>query len=321
MPLIPQSDYKAPFLFKNRHLLTIYPTLFRKIRNPDYHRVRIATADDDFLDLDFSYAGSNRLVIILHGLEGSASRKYVVGMVHTFNKGGYDTVSLNFRGCSGEPNKNLRFYHSGDTGDLAQVVEYIAATGRYKAIHLVGFSLGGNVTLKYLGEKGQDVQPLIHSAVAISVPCDLRTSSSELEKRHNAIYMQRFIKALGYKLELKAKRFPDMIRLDNYREIRSFRQFDDRYTAPIHGFPDALTYWAQSSSKPYLKKICVPTLLINALDDPFLSPECFPYEEAAQSRYFYLETPNYGGHVGFVTFGEQCYWSEKRAFAFISEHS
>lgn len=320
MPLINHSDYKAPFLLKNRHLLTIYPTLFRKVKRANYHRVRIPTADDDFLDLDFSHAGSDRIVIILHGLEGSADRKYVMGMVHTFNGGGYDTVSLNFRGCSGEPNKNLRFYHSGETGDLAQVVEYLAATGRYKAIHLVGFSLGGNVTLKYLGERGADIHPLIRSAVALSVPCDLKASSSELEKSHNAVYMQRFIRHLGYKLELKARKFPDMIRLDNYRQIKTFRQFDDLYTAPIHGFPDALTYWAQCSSKPLLQNISVPALLINALDDPFLSKECFPYEEAAQSRYFYLETPRYGGHVGFVTFGEQCYWSEKRAFAFISEH-
>jgi predicted alpha/beta-fold hydrolase len=244
-----------------------------------------------------------------------------MGMVHIFNQGGYDTVSLNFRGCSGEPNKNLRFYHSGETGDLAQVITYLAATGRYKAIHLVGFSLGGNVTLKYLGEQGAGIHPLVGAAVAISVPCDLKASSMELEKKHNTIYMQRFIRELGYKLELKAKQFPDMIRLDNYRQIRTFKQFDDRYTAPIHGFPDALTYWNNCSSRPYLREISIPALLINALDDPFLAPECFPYEEAAQSRYFYLETPRDGGHVGFVTFGEQGYWSEKRALAFINEHS
>lgn len=320
MPVISHSDYKAPFFLKNRHLLTIYPSLFRRIRRADYHRVRIATTDEDFLDLDFSYAGSDRIVIILHGLEGSAERTYVLGMVHVFNQGGYDTVSLNFRGCSGEPNRNLRFYHSGETGDLAQVVDYLAASGKYKAIHIVGFSLGGNVTLKYLGERGADVHPLVRSAVAISVPCDLKASSRELEKRHNTIYMQRFIRELGYKLELKARKFPDLIRLDNYRQIRTFRQFDDLYTAPIHGFRDALTYWDNCSAKPYLAGISVPALLINALDDPFLAEECFPYKEAAQSRYLYLETPRYGGHVGFVTFGEQCYWSEKRAFAFISEH-
>jgi predicted alpha/beta-fold hydrolase len=321
MPLIQHSDYKAPFFLQNRHLLTIYPTLFRRIKRASYERLRMPTEDGDFLDLDFSYTGSDRIVIILHGLEGSADRKYVIGMVQIFNKGGYDTVSLNFRGCSGEPNKNLRFYHSGETGDLAQVVSHLAATGKYSSIHLVGFSLGGNVTLKYLGEQGDRINPLIGAAVAISVPCDLKASSAELEKSHNTIYMKRFIRALGYKLEQKARRFPDLLRLDNYGQIRTFKQFDDLYTAPIHGFADALTYWAACSSKPYLKNIHIPALLINALDDPFLAPECFPYEEAAQSSHFYLETPRYGGHVGFVTFGEPEYWSEKRAFAFIDQYS
>src|SRR5690606_482962 len=203
------------------------------------------------------------------------------------------------------------------TGDLHQVVEYLAASGKYTDLHIVGFSLGGNVTLKYLGERGAGIHPLLRSAVAISVPCDLQASSLELEKRHNTVYMQRFIRELGYKVEAKAKMFPGMIRLDNYRQIRTFQQFDDRYTAPLHGFKDALTYWRSCSSRQYLAGIRIPALLINALDDPFLAKDCFPYEEAAQSEYFYLETPRYGGHVGFVTFGEQCYWSEKRALAFI----
>ncbi|GAA0553396.1 YheT family hydrolase [Chitinophaga japonensis] len=320
MPVIQHSDYKAPFFLKNRHLLTIYPSLFRRVKPAAYQRVRIPTPDNDFLDLDFSHAGARRMVIILHGLEGNARRKYVTGMVHTFNRAGYDTVSLNFRGCSGEPNNSLRFYHSGETGDLHQVVEYLAATGQYTDLHIVGFSLGGNVTLKYLGERGAGIHPLLRSAVAISVPCDLQASSLELEKKHNTIYMQRFIRELGYKLEAKSKLFPGMIRLDNYRQIRTFKQFDDLYTAPLHGFSDALTYWRSCSSKQFLGNIHIPALLINALDDPFLARDCFPYEEAAQSEYFYLETPRYGGHVGFVTFGEQCYWSEKRALGFIGEH-
>ncbi|KAA2239974.1 alpha/beta fold hydrolase [Chitinophaga agrisoli] len=320
MPVIRDSDYKAPFFLKNRHLLTIYPSLFRKLPAVSYQRVRMTTSDDDFLDLDVSSISSDKAVIILHGLEGNASRQYVRGMVHTFNKGGYDTISLNFRGCSGEPNRNLRFYHSGETGDLAQVVQYVTANWPYKAIHLVGFSLGGNVLLKYLGEQGRMTHPLIHSAVALSVPCDLKDSSGELEKPHNTIYMRRFIRDLGYKLQLKAQRFPDMILLDNYHTIKTFRQFDDQYTAPIHGFPDALTYWERCSSKPFLKDIRVPTLLINALDDPFLGKGCFPYAEAEASPWFYLETPSYGGHVGFVTFGEAGYWSEKRALKFIQEY-
>lgn len=317
MPVLNHSDYQAPFLLQNRHMLTIYPSLFRSIRPANYERRRITTADDDFLDLDFSEAGSNKVVVILHGLEGNSTRKYVLGMVHIFNGAGYDTVSMNFRGCSGEPNKNLRFYHSGETGDLDTVINYLISLKKYNTIHLVGFSLGGNVTLKYIGERGKYISPLIRSAVAISVPCDLKSSSAELEKRHNIIYMQRFIRELGEKLRLKQQQYPHGIDLTHYDKIRSFKQFDDRYTGPMHGFRDAHDYWEQCSSKKYLHQVGIPTLLINAKDDPFLGPGCFPYEIAGNNPDFFLETPHYGGHVGFVRFGEEYYWSEKRALSFI----
>ncbi|MCW3467334.1 YheT family hydrolase [Chitinophaga nivalis] len=297
-------------------MLTIYPSLFRSIRPASYRRQRITTPDNDFLDLDFSEKDSDRAVVILHGLEGNSGRKYVLGMVHIFNDAGFDTVSLNFRGCSGEPNHQLRFYHSGETGDLHTVIQYLLSLNKYKTIHLVGFSLGGNVTLKYVGEKGNTLSNVIRSAVAISVPVDLKDSSGELEKRHNTIYMQRFIRDLGNKLLQKQTRFPGTIDLADYDKIKSFRQFDDRYTAPIHGFKDALTYWEHCSSKKYLADIRIPTLLINAKDDPFLGSGCFPYDIAGNSPYFHLETPYSGGHVGFVKFGEDFYWSEKRALAF-----
>ncbi|MBV8252733.1 MAG: alpha/beta fold hydrolase [Chitinophaga sp.] len=318
MPLVNHSDYEAPIFMRNRHLLTIYPTLFRKIAPAAYRRERIPTADNDFLDLDFSEKGNDKVVIILHGLEGDASRKYVLGMVHVFNAAGYDTVSMNFRGCSGEPNQALRFYHSGETGDLDIVVRYITSLKRYSSIHLVGFSLGGNVTLKYVGEQGDQINPLVRSAVAISVPCDLASSSLELAKGHNSIYMNRFIRSLGQKLKDKQLRYPEAIDLTDYHKIRNFRQFDDRYTAPMHGFKDAVTYWRECSSLHYLKNISIPALLINAQDDPFLSKECFPYDIAAAHPHLYLETPRTGGHVGFLGFKDPVYWSEKRALAFTA---
>ncbi|NIG57427.1 YheT family hydrolase [Chitinophaga sp. Cy-1792] len=321
MPLVHSSEYKAPLLLRNRHLLTVFPTLFRKVALPAYRRERINTSDGDFLDLDFSEKGNDRIVIILHGLEGSASRHYVLGMVHIFNGAGYDTVSMNFRGCSGEPNRNLRFYHSGDTGDLDQVISYVSSLGRYRHIHLVGFSLGGNVTLKYVGERGETISPLIKSAVAISVPCDLTSSSVELAKSHNRVYMSRFIRNLGDKLSQKQARFPRELDMSGYDKIRSFREFDDRYTAPIHGFKDALQYWYVSSSVRYLDKVSIPTLLINAADDPFLSKECYPYEIAEHHPYFHMEVPEKGGHVGFVNFGVDYYWSERRALVFTEEVS
>ncbi len=320
MPVLSVTDYKAPFLLRNRHLLTIFPTLFRKLRPVRYTRERISTPDQDFLDLDFSYTGSRRLVIILHGLEGNSHRQYVTGMVHIFNEGGYDTVSMNFRGCSGESNKALRFYHSGETGDLHTVTGYVTASGKYDQIHFVGFSLGGNVMLKYLGEQGSNIAPVLRSAVAISVPCDLKDSSKELEKKHNFIYMRRFIRSLGEKLAVKAKQYPGLISLEDFSSIRNFKQFDDRYTAPMHGFRDAEEYWAKCSSKQYLENIHIPALLINAQDDPFLGAGSFPYREAGNNPHFYLETPETGGHVGFVTFPDKYYWSERRAFCFIEAH-
>lgn len=319
MPVLSTSDYKAPALLRNRHLLTIFPSLFRKQKVVNYTRTRIPTHDNDFLDLDFSRVGSDKLVIILHGLEGDTRRQYMTGMVHIFNEGGYDTVCMNFRGCSGEINNALRFYHSGETGDLETVVRYITGSEKYQSIHLLGFSLGGNVTLKYIGEQGTGIPAIIRSAVAISVPCDLKDSSVELEKRHNFIYMRRFIRSLGEKLEIKAKKFPE-ISLKDFAAIRNFKQFDDRYTAPMHGFRNAEEYWEAASSKKFLPDIRIPTLLINALDDPFLGKGSFPYEEAEQNPWFHLETPQTGGHVGFVSFTGKHYWSELRTFRFIQEH-
>ncbi len=319
MPVLPSPDYTAPVLLRNRHLLTIFPSLFRKVNAVHYTRTRIATADSDFLDLDFSRTGSKKLVIILHGLEGNSKRQYVTGMVRIFNEGGFDTVSMNFRGCSGEANHALRFYHSGETGDLQTVIAHVRQD--YESLHLVGFSLGGNVMLKYVGEKGAAIPAIIKSAVGLSVPVDLKDSSFELEKRHNAIYMKRFIRSLGEKLVVKARRYPEKISLEDFGSIRNFRQFDDRYTAPIHGFRDAEEYWAKNSSKQFLRDITIPTLLINALDDPFLGKGSFPYAEAEANTHFHLETPATGGHVGFVTFSGKHYWSERRAFQFIREHS
>ncbi len=319
MPVIKSSDYRPPVFLKNRHFLTIYPSLFRQIKPIRYTRQRVTTSDGDFIDLDFSRKGNRRIVILLHGLEGSSDSKSVTGMVNVFNHAGYDTVSMNFRGCSGEPNKELRYYHSGETEDLDTIVNFIHSLDNYESIHAVAFSMGGNILLKYLGEKEDAVSGIIRSAVALSVPCDLKDGATEMGKRHNAIYMKRFIKELEQKLLLKKNLFPENITMKDYKKIKNFRQFDDRYTAPINGFMNAEDYWQKSSSIYYLSKIKVPTLLINALDDPFLGKKCFPYEEARNSEFFFLETPHHGGHVGFMDITNQFYWSERRALKFINE--
>ena len=316
MPLA-RSSYSPPPGFRNPHLQTIVAGRLRRVDGVTYDRERITTPDGDFLDLDWSRVGADRVVVISHGLEGSADRAYVRGMVRTLNRRGWDALAWNFRGCSGEPNRRLRLYHSGATEDLEAVVQ--RALADYDHVALVGFSLGGNMTLKYLGERGDAAE--VYRAVALSVPVDLAASSVALARWENGLYMRYFLRSLRRKVRTKAQQFPDEISTDGLAAIRDFQGFDDRYTAPIHGFEDAEDYWRQSSSKQFLDAIRIPTLLINAADDPFLTPACYPTEIARRSGCFWLETPAHGGHVGFVTFGRDGeYWSERRAGEFLDGH-
>ena len=315
MPLV-RSTYTPPRGFQNPHLQTIFAGRLRRVEGVRYRRERIETPDGDFLDLDISHVGADRAAVISHGLEGSADRAYVRGMVRTLNRRGWDAVAWNFRGCSGEPNRRLRLYHSGATEDLDAVVQH--ALRGYAHVALVGFSLGGNLTLKYLGERGDAVDARVARAVALSVPVDLAASSLALARWENGLYMRYFLRSLRRKVHVKAQQFPGEISTAGLARIRDFRGFDDRYTAPLHGFEDAEDYWQRSSSKRFIGGIRIPTLLVNAADDPFLAPACYPTEAARRSEHFWLETPAHGGHVGFVTFGgDGEYWSERRAAAFL----
>jgi uncharacterized protein len=318
MPVLHHSSYHPPFFLKNGHLQTIYPNLFRSVEGITYRRQRLETPDGDFLDLDWSSVGASRVAVLVHGLEGNATRPYILGMVRTLNRLGWDAVAWNFRGCSGEPNRKLRFYHSGDTPDLHTVTAHVLQNDGYEQLALIGFSLGGNVILKYLGEQGADARLKIATAVTFSVPCDLAGSARQMAGLENAVYMKRFMKLLHAKIRVKMETFPGAIDDHGYERMRTFEDFDERYTAPLHGFGSAYDYWTRASSKPLLAHIAVPTLLVNALDDPFLSPSCYPYEEAEISPYLFLETPATGGHVGFVSFNRDSeYWSESRALAFL----
>ena len=319
MPIIADSTYRPPPFLANGHLQTIFPNLFRQVNGVAYRRERILTPDDDFLDLDWATNGSRRLVVIAHGLEGDSRRPYVLGMVRALMKRGWDAVVWNARGCSGEPNRLLRFTHSGATEDLETVVAHVIATRAHEEVALIGFSLGGNVTLKYLGERGSNLNPRIKKAVAFSVPCDLQASSVNLASRANQIYMRHFLSSLRQKIRAKMEMAPGKIDDCDYEQLRTFKHFDDRYTAPLHGFADAEDYWRQSSCAPFLKAISIPTLLVNARNDPFLADRCFPFDEARTNPNLYLETPLSGGHVGFVTFNQGGeYWSESRTLDFLN---
>lgn len=316
MPSFPASPYRPPFGLSNGHLQTLVAARLRRVADVTYTRERITTPDADFLDLDWSRGGARRVVVISHGLEGNTSRSYVRGMVRAVRGAGWDALAWNFRSCSGEPNRHLYSYHSGSSDDLALVVDHALAAG-YEQVALVGFSLGGNVTLKYLGERGAAVDPRLCAAVAVSVPTDLAAASAELARPANRLYMWYFLRSLHTKVRQKIALFPGQLDDADFDNVRTFRDFDDRYTAPLHGFRDAEDYWRQCSSKPLLPHITLPTLLLSATDDPFLPAACYPEDEARQSPGVQLVTPTRGGHVGFIDWGSGRYWSEQQALAFL----
>jgi hypothetical protein len=320
MPILP-SSYQPTRLFRQVHLNTIYASKLRKVPGPDYRRERMELPDGDFLDLDWAGEKQERVVLVLHGLEGSTDRPYMRGMLRRFVQGGWQGVGMNFRSCSGEMNRLLRVYHSGETKDLTAVLAHIKGKGGYREIALVGFSLGGNVVLKYLGEQGDQLPPELKRAVAISVPCDLVDSSRELNDRwDNGLYLKRFMRYLNEKLTHKLQQFPGQIQLPEGRMPRNFTEFDDCFTAPVHGYRDATDYWTQASSKPGLANIQIPTLLLSARDDSFLSESCYPFEIAKNHAHLHLEVPAHGGHVGFVsTSADGSYYSEGRAYEFVNQ--
>ncbi len=310
-------DYTPPWGMKNGHIQTVFASMCRKNSwNGLYQRERIDTPDGDFLDLDWSVKKSRTLVVLSHGLEGDTHRPYVTGMVKAVNRMGWDALAWNYRSCSGVPNRYLRFYHNGVTEDLSCVIDHALNRGRYRAVYLVGFSLGANLTLVHLGR--DKVHPTVKKAVVFSVPCDLAASAKILARPGNRLYMERFLRDLRKKIRVKMAMMPGEIDDEEYEKITDFKGFDDRYTAPLHGFRDAEDYWKKCSSLQFIPDIKVPTLIVSALNDPFLSPECYPVKAACENPHVTLEMPRSGGHVGFVAFNETGeYWSEKRAMAFL----
>lgn len=298
----------------SRHLETIYPALLRRVEDVAFERERIVTDDQDFLDLDWLKKGNDQLVIISHGLEGNSRRAYITGMARAMSSNNFDVLAWNFRGCSDDMNHQLRFYHSGATDDLQFVIRHAVAAG-YRDISLIGFSLGGNLTLKYLGEAAPD--ETVKRAVAFSVPLDLYNSCLKISQPTNVVYSRRFLKNLKLKVKRKATQMSglDVEGIDN---IRTLVDFDNRYTAPLHGFRDALDYYHRCSAIYYLKGISIPTLIVNAQNDPFLSDTCYPVGITKENPMVHFEAPSHGGHVGFAQFNKNgLYWSEERALAFL----
>jgi len=297
-----ESDFRPAWWCANAHAQTVWGPLFRRPR-PPLARERVATPDGDFVDLDWvrgRSAPGAPVVLVLHGLEGSALSHYAGAMLADAAARGWRGVALNFRSCSGEPNHLPRFYHSGDTADLDHVVRTLAAREPEIRVGAVGVSLGGNVLLKWLGECGDETPAPLVGAVGISVPFDLAACARTLDRGlRRRVYTANFMRTLRRKVREKAQRYPGFVDVAAACRARTFAEYDRAVTAPLGGFTDEMDYWTRSSSGPYLARIRRPTLLVNARDDPFVPPASLPDPRALPPLVRARFTAA-GGHVGFM---------------------
>jgi predicted alpha/beta-fold hydrolase len=314
--------FKAAWWLKNPHLQTLYPALFRKVVTPILHRERLMTPDNDFLDIDWCGEGNEKpLVILLHGLTGSSQSVYIKGFQHLLLKQNFRSVALNFRGCSGESNNLARCYHSGETEDLQFLYKTLREREPNTKMAALGFSLGGNVLLKWLGEQGNNVS--LFAVAAVSVPLVLSECATKLDAGFSRFYRANLLRELKSYIACKYAHLEKnalhheaqkLKILGDLSKINSFWEYDERVVATLHGFKNAHDYYNRSSSRQFLKTIAMPTLIIHAIDDPFMTKEVIPKTDEL-SNFVKLEITEQGGHVGFVT-GKNpfkpVYWLEQR---------
>ena len=297
------TSFRSPRWLRGRHAQTVWGSVMRlPIRLPLHHE-RWELPDGDFIDVDRLVAPTAEapVVVVCHGLEGSSRAGYVRGLLRELRALGLGAVAINFRGCSGEVNRLPRFYHSGDTGDIAVVVERLITERPGRALALAGFSLGGNVVAKYLGERSDAVPAEVRAGAVVSVPFDLALCARSLDGPGvmARVYRGRFLRRLRAKVAHKSRAHATMP-LDAARAARTFRDFDHGVTAPLHGFVSAEDYWARSSAGPLLPSVKRPLLIVAAEDDPFVPPEALPRQAAAANPWLTLEVSKEGGHVAFV---------------------
>lgn len=312
------STFKPAWWLPGPHLQTIWPVLFRRRPALIARRERLELPDGDFLDIDWIGNNSGPIVLVLHGLEGSIHSHYAGSLLQVLDKHGFRPLLMHFRGCSEEPNRLPRGYHSGDTGDLNQVLELVKQNTGATADAIIGFSLGGNVLLKWLGEQAGDAG--ITTAIAISVPFMLNDCALRLEQGASRFYRDYLLRKLRTSYKKKFVMTPSPLEVD-VDQLCSFRDFDHYVTAPLHGFDSVDDYYSKSSSKQYLKLIETPTLLLHAADDPFMLPATVP-GESELSPSITLEISKHGGHVGFVQGAmpwRAKYWLEERIIQHLKQ--
>ncbi len=295
MPIV-KSEFKPAWWLSNPHLQTLWPTLFRRLPKLDLNAHRLELDDGDFLDLALTPINNKPIVIILHGLEGSLNSPYAKPLIKALHDTGYAVCFVHFRGCSNEINRLDRSYHSGDTADLSAVIKYFKATYSQDVYAIIGFSLGGNVLLKWLGEQAEHAP--ITTAVAVSVPFVLADAGDRLEKSFSRVYQKHLVSLCQQKYQKKfaKKSSPLTIKIN---QLNTFYKFDDQVTAPLNGFAGADDYYQKSSSRQFLKTIQTPTLILHAKNDPFMWEQTVPHEKELSNK-VQLELSESGGHVGFV---------------------
>jgi predicted alpha/beta-fold hydrolase len=318
--VITASAFRPAWWLPGPHLQTIYPSLLRRRRHPQLKRERLELPDGDFLDLDWTRNDGRALVLVLHGLEGSLESHYAGGILGMLAAAGYRAVLMYFRGCSGEPNRRARSYHSGDTADLQTVLAHLAGRSAAIPLAVIGYSLGGNVLLKALGQGAG--MGAVRTAIAVSVPFDLNRAAWRLEQGVSRIYQRYLLNKLrgSYRAKLPDHAMP--VSPERLDALDTFRKFDNEVTAPLHGFRDVDDYYGRSSSRQYLRTISIPTLILHATDDPFVPEDAIP-TEAELGPGVTLELSRRGGHVGFVEGGlpfRARYWLETRIRAHLCEH-
>ena len=316
MPIL-QSSYLPSRIWQNPHVSTIYPSAFRKVNGVNYTRERLELSDGDFLDLDWSKSSTNnhKLAIFTHGFLGNSTRPYLLGGVKAFNLANYDALAWNHRGLSGENNRFEKITTHGSSNDLEEVINHVLSIKQYTEIILVGYSKGGNISMKYAGQKAESIPSEIKKIIAISSPMDLQGSVDVMGK--NGFYTERF-KTKLIKFLLNRSELIDNDILKDFSKFKYLDDFTDNYIAPLHGFKNGRDYYEQCAAMQFVDKVRVPTLILNAKNDPVLSESCAMLDVAKHSDYIFTEVPNHGGHCGFFQpNSDGIYWGDKRIVEFV----
>jgi len=294
-----ERTYRPPLLLHNGHLHTIYASKYRQEEAPYYQRKRWITPDQDFLDVDLCQKKQSKIIVLGHGLEGSSRRPYISGMAKLFLQHGYDICAWNCRSCSGEMNQQARLYNHGEIEDIDFVIQKLIKEYGYSQIILAGFSMGGAIIMNWMGTHQHNIPAEVKAGIAISSPCDIKAASRKLESGINRLYRDYFMKKLSAKIKVKAKQFPGWLDVQGIEKIKKWKEFDEKYSAPLGGYRDAEDFYFHCSAKHRIQEIKKPLLLLNALDDPILSENCYPTNLIQQHEQVMALYTRKGGHVAF----------------------